>query len=364
MNLKSLPLLLCLGLALLLVIYSPLASRGAREGLALCGRVLIPSLYPFFVVGNVYAELGNQKGREKKHLGRVLYCLLRQPPAALGAILLGLLGGYPMGAKMAVGCMEKGALTRAQAQRLQLFCVNAGPAYLLGAVGAELLNSRRAGLLLLVSLTSASLVMAFLSRFYQGAGSRIQDAGEPPAPSLLTPAPSLLTPASYPLTPILSAVSRATAAIIGVCAWVILFSSLCALLRLLPHALWPAIPGLHALLEVSGGAAAMARGGAALPALCAALGWGGLGVHCQILGDLRKTGLPLRIFFVSRLAHGAIAAAFCWQLGRWFPVELSAGAVAAAVQNARLWAVSAPAAAALLFFCAFLILDLDLRRKI
>ena len=357
MKTKSLFLLfLCLGLALPLVIFSPLASQGAREGLALCGRVIIPSLYPFFVVANLYIYAGFRREAAAsggRWPGRVLYFLLRQPPAAFGAILLGLLGGYPMGAKIAASLLSQGVLTRAQAQRLQLFCVNAGPAYLLGAVGAGLLGSRRAGLLLFISLTAASLVMACVSRFWdtnQEAGIRRQEPGE--------------TAPTPPDARLLQAVAQATKAITGICAWVVLFSALCALLRLLPHALWPAIPTLHVLLEVSSGAAAVARGGAALPVLCAALGWGGLSVHCQILGDLRKTGLPLKIFFVSRLVHGAIAAAICWQLCRWFPTELPASVVAGAVQNARLWTVSAPAAAALLFFCAFLIMDLDLRRKI
>jgi len=106
------------------------------------------------------------------------------------------------------------------------------------------------------------------------------------------------------------------------------------------------------------------RAGMPLPVLCAALGWGGLAVHCQMLGDIRKTGLPLRLFWVSRLLHGALAAAICAGLARLFPVETPASVLWGAGRTVRLWAVSAPAAAAILFFCAFLILDLDLNRKI
>jgi len=149
-----------------------------------------------------------------------------------------------------------------------------------------------------------------------------------------------------------------------VCAWVVLFSALCALLQLLPHALWPAIPTLNVLLEVSSGSAAVVRAGMPLPVLCAALGWGGLAVHCQLLGDIRKTGLPLRLFWVSRLLHGALAAALCSALLRWFPIEMPAAAMWGIGRGVRLWAVSAPAATAVLFFCAFLILDLDLNRKV
>ena len=151
---------------------------------------------------------------------------------------------------------------------------------------------------------------------------------------------------------------------LGICAWVVLFSTLCALLQLLPHGLWRAIPALNVLLEVSSGAQAVVRAGMPLPVLCAALGWGGLAVHCQLLGDIRKTGLPLRWFWASRLLHGALAAAICAQLTRWFPSALAVWAAGGAERAVRLWAVSAPAAAAILFFCGFLILDLDLNRKV
>jgi hypothetical protein len=100
-----------------------------------------------------------------------------------------------------------------------------------------------------------------------------------------------------------------------------------------------------------------------LPVLCAILGWGGLSVHCQILGDVKKTGLRLPWFWAARALHGALAAALCSQLLRWFPQAVSTAAMGSGV-SVRPWAISAPAAAALLIFCAFLILDLDLSRKV
>jgi len=344
----------CASMSALLVLYSPLALEGARRGLSLCGQVIIPSMYPFFVLAGVFTQL--QRGA-------------RRGGAALGAALLGFLGGYPLGAKAAAQLLEQGAVPRAQAQRLQLFCVNAGPAYLIGAVGAGLLGSRRAGVLLFASMLVSGLAMGVLAKFVPldaekagpvGAACQPPDhAPTPPAPTPPEPAPRL--PFDRVL---LRAVTQATGSILGVCAWVVLFSALCALLQLLPHGLWPAIPALNVLLEVSSGAVSVVRAGLPLPVLCAALGWGGIAVHCQLLGDIRATGLPLRLFWVSRLLHGGLAAAVCSALARWFPAELPAAAVWGAGRAVRLWAVSAPAAAAVLFFCVFLILDLDLNRKV
>jgi len=254
---------ICLGLAALLAVHSPLASQGARQGLALCGQVIIPSMYPFFVLGGLFTQLELRPARRR---GALLWAVMRQPPAALWGIALGLLGGYPMGVKIAAQMMERGLLSKPQAQRLQLFCVNAGPAYLLGAVGAACIGSRRAGLILLVSMTASALALGVLTRVLAHAderqepeaGSQMRAQGEPKPIDQM----------------ILAAVTQATGAILGVCAWVVLFSTLCALLRLLPTAVWPAIPFLNVFLEVSTGAAGVVRAGAALPVLCAALGWG------------------------------------------------------------------------------------------
>jgi len=353
----------CLGLAALLVANSPLASEGARQGLILCGQVIIPSMYPFFVLCSLLTQLELRPARRR---GALLWAMLRQPPAALWVILLGFLGGYPVGAKISAQMLERGMISRPQAQRLQLFCVNAGPAYLIGAVGAGLIGSRRAGLILFISMVASALALGVVTRFLAAPEESVSYRAAPEASVSFGAADKRQEARKYrPLDQaILAAVTQATGAILGVCAWVVLFSTLCALLRMLPMALWPAIPFLNVFLEVSTGAVGVIRA-TALPVLCAALGWGGLSVHCQIMGDLRKTGLPLRLFWVSRLLHGALAAAICSRLLRRFPIELPAAAMRAGwFMGARLWAVSAPAAAALLIFCAFLILDLDLNRKI
>jgi len=310
--------------------------EGARNGLALCGQVIIPSIYPFLVLAGIFSRL-NAK---------------RKSTAMAGAVLLGFLGGYPLGAKAAVQLMEQGAVTRGQAQRLQLFCVNAGPAYLIGAVGSGMLGSKRAGMILFAAMLVSGLALGLLTKFLPEQEDMKQEAGG-----------DVGGRKTFDHI-LLSAVTQATGGILGICAWIVLFSSACALLQYLPRGLWPAIPVLNVLLEVSSGSVAILRAGMPLPVLCAALGWGGLGVHCQILGELRKTGLPMRLFWVSRLLHGALAAAICAALLRWFPVETPAAALWGAGRAVRLWAVSAPAAAAVLFFCGFMILDLDLNRKI
>lgn len=354
----------CAALAMLLVIYSPLAAQGAREGLLICAQVIIPTLFPFFVLSGAFTLLARRRAAlraPQPGRSRLMERLFRQPSAAFGALLIGILGGYPMGARAAAQLHESGLLSRRQAQCLQLYCVNAGPAYLVGVVGSALLNSRRAGMIAFASLSLASLLLGIATRFL------IHE----PSPDISTSAPAS-APQGFafqaPAAP-QALMINAIEATLHVCAWVVLFSCLCALLRLLPLALHPAIPAANALLEVSSGVVQAVRAGMPLPVTCAVLGWAGLSVHCQILGDLRKTGLRLRWFWSARAIHGTLAAAICAELLRLFPPDAGVAAMHAVPalraggRAVELWAVSAPAAAAMLFFCAFLILDLDPNRR-
>ncbi len=386
----------CAVLVVLLVVYSPLAAEGAREGLLICAQVIIPSLFPFFVLSGIFAMLAQRRAEARpaavQNAGRLrlMQRLFGQPSAAFGTLLIGLLGGYPLGAKSAAQLYERGLVTRRQAQCLLLYCVNAGPAYVVGVVGSALMNSRKAGIIAFVSLTAASLLLGLFTRLISAPAPAGSSSAVPQTPQSQTnsfdhgsndsakrpavpQAPKRVAVPQAPKRPAVpqapkrsevpQALGEALIGILNVCGWVVLFSCLCALLRLLPLSAHSAIPALNAFLEVSSGVVQSIRAGMRLPVVCAVLGWGGLSVHCQIYGDLRKIGLRLRWFWATRAIHGALAAAICAQLLRWFPPEAVASAAMGGT-NVRLWAISAPAAAALLLFCAFLILDLDLNRKI
>jgi hypothetical protein len=362
--------LCCAALVVLLVAYSPIAAQGAREGLLICGQVIIPTLFPFFVLSGLFAALAQRKAAARLPAQRppgrlqLMQRLFRQPAAAGGVLLIGLLGGYPMGAKATAQLFDRGLLTRRQAQCLLLYCVNAGPVFLIGVVGSALLGSRQAGLVAFAALSLASLLLALATRPLLAAVPQppvgaTQNSAQAAAKNSAKPANDS---AERQAAPQVQVPVQALGATLNVCAWVVLFSCLCALLQLLPLAMHPAIPALNALLEVSSGVVQAIRAGMPLPVVCAVLGWAGVSVHCQILGDLRKIGLRLRWFWAARALHGALAAAICSQLLHWFPPD-AAASLGLGSRTVHLWAISAPAAAALLLFCAFLILDLDLNRK-
>ena len=158
-----------LGLGLLLaagalVLWPSQAMEAARTGLALCGNVIIPSLFPFFVLSSLVVELGMSR-----YLGRLLQPvmapLFRVNGSCAAALALGVVGGYPVGARTAISLYQNGQCSRTEAERLLAFCNNCGPAFILGVVGTGIFGSGRAGLLLYLGHIAASLLVGLLFRF-------------------------------------------------------------------------------------------------------------------------------------------------------------------------------------------------------
>ena len=103
---------LLLGAALLLtaaamVLWPEESVSAARGGLELCGNVIIPSLFPFFVLSSLVVELGLSR-----YLGRlfqpIMAPLFRVNGACACALALGFVGGYPVGARTAITLYQNG----------------------------------------------------------------------------------------------------------------------------------------------------------------------------------------------------------------------------------------------------------------
>ena len=154
-------LLLALGLlcaALALVLWPGEAMGAMRDGLKLCGNVIVPSLFPFFVLSSLVVELGMSR-----YLGRmfqpVMAPLFRVNGACASALALGFVGGYPVGARTAISLYQNGQCSKTEAERLLAFCNNSGPAFIFGVVGAGVFGSGALGLLLYLVHMAASLLV-------------------------------------------------------------------------------------------------------------------------------------------------------------------------------------------------------------
>ena len=320
--------LLCAAAALLL--YPQQAMQAARDGLELCANVIVPSLFPFFVLSSLVVELGMARylGRA---LEKVMWPLFRVGGACASALVLGLIGGYPVGARTAIRLYETGACSRAQAQRLLAFCNNSGPAFILGVVGTGIFESGRIGALLYLAHLAASVCVGVLFRFWGGDGEGPRRA---PAPHFRAQRFSAAFTQS---------VMGSLTSILNICAFVVFFTVAIRLLFLsgamdraaaLAEVLLSPLGVdrswaerlLIGLLEVSSGVASLAGEGALAGRVSMAafmLGWAGLSVHCQVLSFVGDSGLSVGPYLGGKLLHGFLSAAFAAALTRLLPPEQS-----------------------------------------
>ena len=307
---RFLPLLAALAAMIALVLCPEAAAESARAGLRLCGEVLIPSLLPFFVVSGLLRSWG-LPGVLGRLLEPVCARLWGVDGGCVTAFLLGILGGYPLGAATIGQLRADGAISRETGERALAFCSNTGPAFLLGAAGMGVFHSRSAGFALYAAhVGSAALVGLLLS------------------PKKRTEAPRERTAiaAVSVSEAITEAVRQAVDGLLSVCAFVVLFSVAAGLLERWGYL--PALAGqlsettgleltaaralLTGLLEIGGGLGAM-RGLAPTPgnlALAAFfLSFGGLAVWCQTIAVLVGSDLTGRWYLPGKTLQGVLAAA-------------------------------------------------------
>ena len=285
-----------------LLLFPSQSAQAARDGMTLCFQTIIPSLFPFFVLSSLFISCGaaNAFSRTLRGVMRPLFGL---SGAGASALALGLLGGYPVGARTAAELFSAGTIPREEAERLLGFCNNAGPGFILGMCAGAVFHSPRTGLYLyLVHVASAILTGMLLCRdLPHRARTRSGKSTSQAAAPFSSHFPA--------------AVQSALSGILNVCAFVVLFMVLLRLLLLLlppelsDNSLFPLLPGF---IELSNGVAALSCSRLGFVLCAVLLAWGGLSVHAQTLSVLDTSTLSLRWYWRGKIMQAALSAPLAW----------------------------------------------------
>ena len=299
---NRLAVIVCLCSFAALALCSEQVIESCRYAVELCLSLILPSLFPFFVLSVLLNRLGLPG-----YLGSLL--------TPLASRVYGLTGGYPLGAAYIADMERSGAITAREGERLLAFCNNSGPAFIIGAVGAGAFGSGKAGLLLyLCHVLSAMLTGLFF---------RQKD--------YCREIPPLQLDSVYISRALPEAVKQAMGALLNVCGFVMCFTVLVGLLDAggafsllcghLSAAFGLELQFIHAaligVLEL-GSAAGALRGLSPTPlnmALAAGiLGWGGISVHFQTLAVLAGSKIKGALHFAGRLISASIGMVLAYAL--------------------------------------------------
>lgn len=272
------------------------SAAAAQEGIELCLETVLPALFPFFVLSSLMVQSSAPQVLSRA-FARFMRPLFGVGGAGASALLLGLLGGYPVGARTVAELYACGAVEREEAEQLLAFCNNSGPGFFLGVCGASVFSSTRAGVYL--------YLIHVLSAFFTGMLLRRRLPPRPRARQRgVRGAPQFDLAAAFP-----AAVQSSFAAAWNVCGFVVLFLVLLRLLSHLPFL--RALPPLWRALVY--GFAEMTNGVLLLPptregfVLCAViLNWGGLSVQAQTRAVLSGSGLTARLCMRGKAVQAAV----------------------------------------------------------
>lgn len=296
-------ILILLTLAILLIFPSQ-CRNGATNGVFLCLQVLIPSLFPFMILSSFISKSGIAT-HLPKFLTRLASRTFGLPDCALTIILLSLVGGYPVGAQTIKEMYKQKMLTKAQAERMSMFCVASGPGFLLTYIGAVMTRNLRLGYILLVSQILSTVLLGLTARFTINPSETYRTESQ-----LNTVKFNIKEALVYSVE---SAIKSST----SMCALVVIFSSISEIfcsLCVKKSFLW-----LTSLIEITNGIKNLADSYPA-PLISFACGFGGLCVHFQIFTQLSEIKINKCNFYIFRISQGLICAGLTAILTKIFPL--------------------------------------------
>ncbi len=167
LNIKKnfIPILFCI-FTILLAVFSKDNMLAAQNGLLLFANSVLPSLLPFFIATellrstNIIYSIG-------KVLNSIMRPLFNVPGEGSFAFLMGIISGYPTGAKIVANLKENKICNQEECERLIAFTNNSGPLFILGTVGTGLFKNSNIGFLLLFTHILACITVGILFRFWK-----------------------------------------------------------------------------------------------------------------------------------------------------------------------------------------------------
>lgn len=144
------------------LIFSKILSSAVFEGIKICTNILIPSLFVFLIISEFFYKTNalNFILKPFSFLCEKLFKIDKN----LGPIMFfSLICGYPAGANLIKNLVEKKTISKKTANRMLFFCVNSGPAFLIGGISIPFLNSLKLGIILFISQIVSFFVVGTLS---------------------------------------------------------------------------------------------------------------------------------------------------------------------------------------------------------
>lgn len=285
-----------------LLIFSDICKTGIKRGIIICGNVIIPSLFPFMVC--VLFLINMNITVKSNFVSKMLYNIFGHSFEMFCVMLFSMIGGYPVGCKMINEMFKVNKIDKKTAHIMQLYCVNAGPAFIVSAVGCDILNSKTVGIILFLSHISYSLLAAIFASKFMRKSFNTNEIG--------------FTKAKSYSEIFVNSVSEASASIISICSYVILFScfNICVD-RIFKNI--NAVKYINGLIEVTSGVFYTKN----IVFISFLLGFSGISIWCQIFSLSKNVKVDLKLFVLGRILHGCTSCIITYIILKVFNISVT-----------------------------------------
>ena len=250
--------------------------------------------------------------------------------------IMGIISGYPMGAKLATNFRENNICSKEECERLLSFTNNSGPLFIIGTVGILMYGSTAIGVLLFITHILACITVGFIFRFWKYNVSSISYNSHHIKNSKQTPV------TFSNLGSILSeSITNSISTILLIGGFVGIFSSIISILKssgllsVFSISISPilaffnidssfATPLISGFLEITNGINSISnisnkKLSINLIFTAFLLGFGGISVLLQVFSITSKSDLSIKPYVYGKLLHGVLAAFYTYIFTSFIP---------------------------------------------
>ncbi len=269
-----------IALIILLLWKNAALSEGILAGLSLSSHAVLPALFPFALLSPYLLSAMSPNGSGRLKL-----------PQATVPLIVGLLCGFPLGAKVACDGAKQGLWSRRDAERMLCFCNNTGLAFLVAGVGGSMRGHIRDGILLFCVQTLVALITGIVLSARHRKEKTYTTVCRP-----ATPFPRFT-----------DAMHSAVGAALTVTAYIAFFSGLLSVIHTFCSA--RLFPLIAAMLEVGTACHTLAAFPGSLPLTAFAVICSGLSVQLQTASFASEENIRIFPAMVCKAVGGVIGAA-------------------------------------------------------
>lgn len=318
---------------LFLVVFSKSNLSATKYGLDLFINNVVPSLLPFFIATEMLTNTNIVN-----HIGILLNPIMKPLFNVSGqgafAFTMGIISGYPIGAKIACEFRKNNICSKEECERLLSFTNNSGPLFIIGTVGISMFGNSTIGILLFITHILSSITVGIIFRFWR------YKHNTPMETSSLNNNYKEINLSN--LGEVISkSINNSISTILTIGGFIVLFSCIISILNtskitnIIVYLLTPIfniinidtsfIYGLFTgIFEITNGICYISNINIKTISIniifsAFLLGFGGISIMLQVLSIISKTDLSKKPYIIGKLLHGIIASFYTYVLVNFIP---------------------------------------------